>query len=182
MNHLVDYPNVVALMGNHDDRPGDLIEQVKGKGINWEEYLEKTFDPFRNRLYMGALIKDESLLVHGFVYRGMTLDDFMRPKKEDREKTREKILWSDPTDDTHEEVPNYERGLGVKAGENVTREICGLFRVRRIIRSHGSDGFRFYHGTRVLSINSSGMDATDPCILYISPKNPSYFKPIPLYP
>lgn len=177
MNYLVDLPNVVALRGNHEDKPCDLLQEIK-KLENYETYFSKTFNPFRNRLYLAAIIPDEILFVHGGIYRGMTLYDLASPSKH----ATEKVIWSDPTDDTDGEVYNDDRGHDVKFGRRVTDDICDRLNVKKIIRGHDrikSAHIPFYeHDGRVITMTSNGLNGGTPYILSLDPKNLSYITPM----
>ena len=173
--------NVVALKGNHEDftgsgvpkfRPCTLISEAETKRESWQEYFQNELEPFIERLYLAAVIRDEVLFVHGGISSKIrTLEDLRHPTR----RLEEDILWSDPLDGRGE-YPN-RRGAGVSFGEDVSMDVCNSLGIKRIIRSHeprkARSGPHYEHDGRVVTTNCTGVYGSKPFVLIVNPNNPS---------
>jgi len=188
VNSLVKkYPkNVVALKGNHEDyseygnpkfSPCTLISEAEEKKRSWIEYFQQELKPFIEKLYLAAMIPNETLFVHGGISSKIkTLDDLRYPNRE----IEEDIIWSDPASDEYTEGPN-PRGAGVLFGKDIVDNIHKSFGVKRIIRSHeptkASTKPCYEYDGRVITINSTNVYGGTPFILIVDAKNLSDIKP-----
>lgn len=177
---MKSYPdNVIALKGNHEDyselgsptfSPCDLIEEVTRKRGDWHTYFLRTFKPFLEQLYLAAIIMDEIIFVHGGVSsKLLRLEDLQHPTEE----LEKDILWSDPFEG-HGERPN-PRWVGVEFGIDISKHVCQVLGVKRIIRSHEPtktlNGPYYAHEGRIITVNSTSIYGGHPFILNIDPKN-----------
>lgn len=183
---MKEYPeNVVALKGNHEDytdsgnpkfSPCTLIFEAERKKRSWEEYFQQELEPFIEKLYLTAIIPDETLFVHGGISSKIkSLDDLRQPTRE----VELDIIWSDPAPEGCTEGPN-PRGAGVEFGKSVIENVCKSLRVKRIIRSHdprkASTQPCYEYDGRVITISSTNVYGGTPFILIIDPKTPSDIK------
>ncbi|MGQ9781114.1 MAG: metallophosphoesterase family protein [Nitrososphaeria archaeon] len=173
--------NIVALKGNHEDytqdgqplfSPCDLIYEAETKKGGWRRYFEHEFKPFKEKLYLAAILPKEYLFVHGGVSNKMVgLHSLRKPSKE----VEMDILWSDPFKE-YGEYPNL-RGAGVYFGEDITVKICSLLNVKRVIRSHeppkAARGPFCEHSGRVITISTTSVYGGKPFVLMINLEKPS---------
>jgi hypothetical protein len=180
--------NVFALKGNHEDYVGgypsfdwenypSLVSQVEKNKSGWDEYFMGTFRSFVDRLALAVVVPGEVLFVHGGV------SSKIKSLKDLREPTREiefDLIWSDPFEGCGEHLSG--RGVGVEFGEDVTRRVCGLLGVKRIVRSHEpykvmKAGAPCYsHDGRVITISTTTSygEGYEPFILSINPADFSF--------
>lgn len=177
--------SVIALKGNHEDyfkdgnpvfNPCDLVNEVLTKKGSWRKYFKETFQPFVDKLYISALIPGEFLFVHGGISNKInSIDDLKYPSVD----VERDILWSDPFEATEKMREDMEyksyRGLGILFGKAVSKKICNLFNVKKIIRSHqpraAREGLHYNHDERVITVNSTSVYESKPFILKIDIKN-----------
>jgi hypothetical protein len=175
--------NVFALKGNHEDYQGghpsfdwenypSLVNQVEKNRGGWHEYFEGTFKPFVGCLALALVVPGEALFVHGGVSSKIkSLKDLSEPTREIELDT----LWSDPFEGQGE-YPN-ERGIGVEFGEDITRRVCRLLGVKKIVRSHEPHKVMmagapcYSHDGRVITISTTTSygEGYEPFILSINP-------------
>jgi hypothetical protein len=177
--------NVVALKGNHEDytdfgnpkfSPCTLISETQRKKRSWEKYFQQELEPFIEKLYLTAIIPDETLFVHGGISSKIkNLDDLRYPTRE----IEDDILWSDPASEGYAEGPN-PRGAGVLFGRSVIENVCKSLGVKRIIRSHqptkASTQPCYEYDGKVITISSTNVYHGTPFILIVDAKNPSDIK------
>jgi len=176
------YPNnVVTLKGNHEDyslsgeplfSPCNLVYEAETKKGGWRRYFEQEFSPFKDRLYLAAILPGRYLFVHGGISsRIAKLDDLRKPTV----RIEADILWSDPITG-YGEQPN-PRGAGVCFGEDITAEVCDRLDVSRIIRSHepqkAARGPFYEHGGRIVTVNATSVYGGRPFALMINMERPS---------
>lgn len=173
------YPqSVFALKGNHEDYtdsgapefwPCTLIDEAEKKRGNWQNYFQRAFKPFVERLHLAVIVPGEMLFVHGGISSKISsLEDLKHPTKA----VERDILWSDPFEG-HGEREN-KRGDGlVEFGVDVTAKVCKLLEVKRIVRSHepakALKGPRYSHNGRIITISSTSVYGGEPFILSIHP-------------
>jgi|AntRauTorcE11898_2_1112593.scaffolds.fasta_scaffold00339_21 diadenosine tetraphosphatase ApaH/serine/threonine PP2A family protein phosphatase len=175
--------NIAMLYGNHElfsaegkprFRPCDLLEEAERKRGSWATFFSDTMQPFLKGLYHAALLPGEILFVHG----GLS------PELENRyaltdpdEKLVTDLLWSDPVAENITAKFNSRRGEGVLFGEKLTRRVCSLLDVKKIIRSHqpelAKNGPAYMHSGRVITINSTASYFGQPHMVSISLADPS---------
>jgi serine/threonine-protein phosphatase PP1 catalytic subunit len=173
--------NVVALMGNHEDfteegvpnfNPCTLIGEVEAKTGSWGSYFVNELQPFIDSLSLCALISGNALLVHGGVSSKVkSIEDLKEPSDE----LRMDLLWSDPIEDNGED-PNWNRGVGVEFGADVSAAVCQVLGVERIIRSHqpqlAASKPHVMHDGRVITVNATSVYGGVPFVYYLDPKAP----------
>jgi protein phosphatase len=173
--------NVVALMGNHEDytsegvpnfNPCTLIGEAEAKNGSWGHYFVDEFKPFVDNLSLCALIVGNALLVHGGVSSKIhSLEDLEEPSDE----LRLDLLWSDPIEGDGED-PNWNRGVGVEFGADVSAAVCKALGVERIIRSHqpqlAASGPYVTHDGRVVTVNATSVYGGTPFVYFLDPKAP----------
>ena len=158
------FPERVILMrGNHEGPPDllayphDLPFQMKNrfreKGSEAYLKLRELF----NHLYIGVIIEDRYVLLHGGApSQATTVKDIayaheMHP----REGHLEEILWSDPWEGIKGTIAS-PRGAGRLFGEDVTKRLLAMLNVKALIRGHQScpDGYKTDHSQKVLTLFS----------------------------
>lgn len=138
---IQNYPmRVIALKGNHEDytqrgepcfRPCSLIYEADHKRSGWRSFFRDKFQPFLFNLYLGVLIPEKILFVHGGISRRIESIENLRWPSRLVEKD---VLWSDPYEGEGE-YPNM-RGAGVIFGTDISKDTCQKIGVKRVIRSH----------------------------------------------
>ena len=173
--------NVVALMGNHEDytsegvpnfNPCTLIGEVEAKTGSWGSYFVNELQPFIDSLSLCAVIPGNALLVHGGVSNKIKrIEDLKEPSDE----LRMDLLWSDPIEGNGED-PNWNRGVGVEFGADVSAAVCQALGVQRIIRSHqpqlAASGPHVMHDGRVVTVNATSVYGGVPFVYFLDPKAP----------
>jgi len=181
--------NVFALKGNHEDYtesgepefwPCTLIGEVREKRGDWQNYFQSTFKPFVSNLYLALVMPGETLFVHGGVSTKIrSLKDLERPTRD----VEIDVLWSDPFEG-YGERPNWERGVGVEFGPDVSEAVCKLLGVKRIVRSHqparALKGSSHSHNNKVVTISSTNVYGGEPFLLSIDPTDLSQVQVINL--
>ena len=158
------FPEQVILMrGNHEGPPDliasphDLPIHLKSKfGKSGTEAYLKLLELF-NRLYIGVIIKDRYVLLHGGVPSQATnINDIAYAhKKHPQEQHLEEILWNDPWTDIKGTIASH-RGTGKLFGEDITNKLLRMLNVKALIRGHQScpEGFKSTHGGKIFTIFS----------------------------
>lgn len=173
--------NVIALMGNHEDfteegapnfNPCTLIDEVETKTGSWGSYFKEELKPFLDSLSLCAVIPGNALLVHGGVSSKIkSIEDLKEPSDE----LRMDLLWSDPIEGNGED-PNWNRGVGLEFGADVSAAVCQVLGVQRIIRSHqpqlAASGPYVMHDGRVVTVNATSVYGGVPFVYYLDPKAP----------
>lgn len=174
--------NVITLMGNHEDytpegvpnfNPCTLIGEAEVKTGSWGSYFLNELKPFIDGLYLCALIPGNALLVHGGVSSKIkSIEDLKEPSDE----LRMDLLWSDPIEGDGED-PNWNRGVGVEFGADVSAAVCKALGVERIIRSHqpqlaAAKPYVMHEG-RVVTVNTTSVYGGSPFVYFLNPKAPS---------
>jgi hypothetical protein len=174
------YPkNIIALKGNHEDynktglpnfSPWTLLQEAQKKIGDWKSYFVNEFRPFINRLYLAAVIPNETLFVHGGISsKLLKLEDLLIPQRA----LEQDILWSDPFEGYGERANH--RGVGVEFGANVTSDVCNHLKLKRIIRSHqptlAMSEPIYSHAGKVVTVNSTRVYGGSPFVFFIDPLN-----------
>jgi diadenosine tetraphosphatase ApaH/serine/threonine PP2A family protein phosphatase len=172
--------NVVLLKGNHEDftekgepnfNPCTLIDEAEAKVGCWGNYFAGELKPFLDSLPLCCLVSSNALLVHGGVSSKIkSVRDLEVPS----EMMRMDLLWSDPVDGEGED-PNYSRGAGVEFGADISRSVCQVLGVNRIIRSHqpqlAATKPCLMHEGRVVTVNATTVYGGLPFVYFIDPKS-----------
>lgn len=159
------YPHVIALKGNHEvytddgtpDVPfADFVAEVERKRGSWARYFSQDFKPFLDKLYLAAIIPEETLFVHGGISsRIRSAHDLAEGTKD----VEELVMWSDPVAAKGER--RNRRGSGVEFGPDVTEKVCKSLGVKRIIRGHepvkSSIEPCYEHDGRVITASLNGL-------------------------
>lgn len=180
---ITNYPNVKALMGNHEDydgngepsfNPCDLTREADMKRGGWSRYFRNFFRPFVDKLYLSAIVPGSFLFVHGGISSKIKGVESMRNPSYEVERD---VLWSDPSDALIGEVQN-ERGAGVEFGCKVTEQVLSSLDVKKIIRSHeprkAPNGPRYSHQERVVTTSCTKVYGGRPFVLSLKPNTPNY--------
>lgn len=175
VNSLLERDNVIALKGNHEDytkegnplfAPCTLHSEVIEKGMDWKEYFQNELKPFISKLYLAAVLPDDTLFVHGGISSKInSLNDLKNPTRE----IEIDVLWSDPYNGIGE-VKN-PRGAGVLFGRDITENICKKLNVGRIVRGHEPRKVYFKpfleHSGKVITTATTSVYDRKPVILFI---------------
>jgi hypothetical protein len=176
--------NVLLLKGNHEDFtksgkpnffPCNLCKEVEKKRGEWQEYFRTEFKDLLQALYLSAIIKGEIFFVHGGISNKINkITDLYHPKP----KLAKDLIWSDPFEGFGE-FPNIKRGgSGVIFGRDITKRICEIIKVKKIIRGHEPRkalyGPTYTHNRQVITVNSSRVFGGFPFALSI--KIPKFSK------
>jgi Calcineurin-like phosphoesterase len=181
--------NVFALKGNHEDYtesgdpefwPCTLIDEAEEKRGDWQNYFQSAFKPFVGRLCLALVVPGETLFIHGGVSTKIkSTKDLERPTRD----VEMDVLWSDPFEG-YGERPNWERGVGVEYGPDVSEAVCKLLGVKRIVRSHqparALKGSSYSHNNKVVTISSTSVYGGEPFLLSIDPTDLSQVQVINL--
>jgi protein phosphatase len=162
--------HVILMRGNHEGpsdifaSPHDMPTYLENKfGKNGSEAYLKLQELF-NHLYIGVLIKERCILLHGGVPSQVTtVDDIAYAhKKHPQERHLEEILWNDPWTGIQGTIASH-RGAGRLFGEDVTNKFLKMLNVKLLIRGHQffPDGYKSIHGGRVLTLFSRKGDPYD---------------------
>lgn len=158
------FPKKVVLMrGNHEgpedilayphDLPSQLYRKFGADGSRVYLKLRKLF----NYLYNAVIVNERYVLLHGGVpSKASNMDDIAHAhEKHPRESHLEEILWSDPLENMRGTYPS-PRGAGRLFGEDITRKLLEMLKVKALIRGHEpcEEGFRVNHGGKILTIFS----------------------------
>ncbi len=157
---------IVMLRGNHEpprwllpsphDYPEILMERFgfdKGR-----ELYELSLSIFEN-LPLALYLPGKVLALHGGppINRVLRYSDpeTILDVRNDNEAI-EDILWSDPSDDIEDYLPNMIRGAGKLWGPTITKTTIEKLNVKLIIRGHEPvvTGYRLNHDKRVLTLFS----------------------------
>jgi diadenosine tetraphosphatase ApaH/serine/threonine PP2A family protein phosphatase len=171
--------NVILLKGNHEDYsasgmpyfyPCDLINEVKTKWGDWNDYFNSRLRPFFDNLYLAAIVQGFILFVHGGISSKInSLNDLNAPGRE----VEIDVLWSDPYRIEGEYL--NPRGAGVLFGPDITKTICERLNVKKIVRSHeprkAIGGPYEEHGGKVVTISSTKVYGGKPFVLVFDGKN-----------
>jgi protein phosphatase len=177
--------NVFPLKGNHEDyseagapkfSPCHLVSEAKQKIGHWQSYFENKLKPFIKSLYLGVIVRDEALFVHGGISSKIEcLNNLEHPTAD----VETDILWSDPFEGNGE-YPNHNRGVGVMFGKDITVKVCERLGVNKIIRSHEpqkvtwAGGPCFSHDQMVITTSTTSVYGGQPFILSIDPRDFSF--------
>lgn len=174
--------NVAMLFGNHelfsDDgkphfRPCNLVDEADIKRESWQQFFKDTMKPFLDQLYHAAVLPGEILFVHAGV--SPSLEGLYSLENPDKQLILD-LLWSDPVTGNVSAEHNMMRGEGVVFGERLSRRICSLLGVKKIIRSHqpslATDGPATMHDGKVVTINSTASYSGKPHLMAIPLDNP----------
>jgi diadenosine tetraphosphatase ApaH/serine/threonine PP2A family protein phosphatase len=155
--------HVILMRGNHEgppdllasphDLPSHLENKFGKKGLKAYLNLRELF----NHLYIGVIITDRYVLLHGGVpSKAISVNDIafaheMHPHK----RHLEEILWNDPVNGIKGTIAS-PRGAGRLFGEDVTYKFLKMLNVKTLIRGHQScpEGYKFYHSQKVLTLFS----------------------------
>jgi diadenosine tetraphosphatase ApaH/serine/threonine PP2A family protein phosphatase len=155
--------HVILMRGNHEgppdllasphDLPSHLERKFGKEGREAYMKLRKLF----NHLYIGVIITDMCVLLHGGVPSKATTVSDIRFAHETHPQKRhlEEILWNDPVNGIKGTIAS-PRGAGRLFGEDVTHKLLKMLNVKTLIRGHQScpEGYKLDHNQKVLTLFS----------------------------
>ena len=184
VHHLtIAHPErVIALQGNHENyspegeplfSPCHLRDEATEKWGSWQLFFDAVYRPFLNRLTLAAIIPGELLFVHGGISSKICgLDSLEHPSSE----LIKDLLNSDCTTRFETEEHNSMRGLGVRFGAEVSKSVCRMLNVKRIIRGHQHDWGRLrpgvLHGGRVMTVVTGRVCTPQQYVIVLDPLDP----------
>lgn len=178
---LREYPRrVIGLKGNHEDfapdgrprfSPCHLVEEAKERRSGWERYFRQTYTPFLERLFLGALIPNETLFVHGGISGEIGSVACLATPTPSIETA---VLYGDATERFTGERFNQRRAKGNRFGDDVTAAVCQALSVKRIVRGHqhelARNGPHLQHGGKLWTVISTVVFSRRPYVVAIDPQ------------